>query len=342
MSADQPSPAEPPSSDWVRAFAERYAEAWNSHEVERVLALLDEDVVWDDPAMLAERPLRDRRRIREFIESFFRAFPDAEFGPGPEGAEIYAAGGGGFALPWRVTGTMAGPLEPPGFAPTGRSFEVEGVDLWEFRDGRLSRIRTVYDLLDWSRQIGVLPDPAGPATRLVVPLQRLRAFLSRRTPRRSLGVGVPPNRRVRVGNALMLPWFTLLPPRGFGVLTTTGRRTGRERRRCVRAIYAGERAYLVSISGRHSAWFKNLQANPRVRLRIRDGTFEGVAREITDPEERAEAMAAYCGTVNPGDYGECVIHRRLPPTREKIRRLHELWFKGGVPLVIELGDAGGS
>jgi steroid delta-isomerase-like uncharacterized protein len=152
MNADQPPPAEPPSPEWVRAFAERYAEAWNSHEKERVLALLDEDAVWDDHAMLPERPLRDRRRIREFIESFFRAFPDAEFGPGPEPSEVYAAGGGRFAVPWRVTGTMAGALEPPGFAPTGRSFQVEGVDLWEFRDGRLSRIRTVYDLLDWSRQ----------------------------------------------------------------------------------------------------------------------------------------------------------------------------------------------
>ena len=45
----------------------------------------------------------------------------------------------------------------------------------------------------------------------------------------------------RVLSALMLPHFMLLPPKGFGVLTTTGRRTGKTRRKCVRAIRRGDR-----------------------------------------------------------------------------------------------------
>jgi deazaflavin-dependent oxidoreductase (nitroreductase family) len=140
----------------------------------------------------------------------------------------------------------------------------------------------------------------------------------------------------RVLSALMLPQFTILPPRGFGVLTTTGRRTGKTRRKCVRAIRRGNKAYLVSI--RPTAWLKNLRANPAVRLRIRGGTFAGVARELRHPAERDEAMGAYCETVNPFDFAECRMHRKGRPTRAKIKELHRRWFELGIPVVVELED----
>lgn len=142
----------------------------------------------------------------------------------------------------------------------------------------------------------------------------------------------------RVLSALQLPLFTALPPSGFGVITTTGRRSGKARRRCVRAIRRGDKAYLVSIGGARAAWLKNIRANPRVRLRIRGGTFEGVAREVHEAAERQEAMKAYCQTVNLFDYGECRLHRRGRPTRSKIKELHRTWFDGGIPLVVELTE----
>ena len=140
----------------------------------------------------------------------------------------------------------------------------------------------------------------------------------------------------RVLSALMLPHFMLVPPAGFGVLTTTGRRSGKTRRKCVRAIRRGDRAYIVSI--RPSAWLKNVQADPRVTLRIRGGIFSGVARELRDPAERARAMDAYCDTVNAFDYSECMMWRSGRPTRAKIMDLHRTWFERGVPLVVELNS----
>jgi deazaflavin-dependent oxidoreductase (nitroreductase family) len=142
----------------------------------------------------------------------------------------------------------------------------------------------------------------------------------------------------RVLSALQLPFFTLLPPGGFGVLTTTGRRTGKARRKCVRAIRRQDHAYLVSIGGERAAWVMNVRANPSVRLRIRGGTFSGVARELHDPAELERAMEAYCGTVNRFDYAECSMHRRGRPTRPKIQELHRAWFGGGLPLVVELSE----
>jgi deazaflavin-dependent oxidoreductase (nitroreductase family) len=140
----------------------------------------------------------------------------------------------------------------------------------------------------------------------------------------------------RVLSALQLPWFTVLPPRGFGVLTTTGRKTGKRRRRCVRAIHRGDRAYLVAIGGDRAAWVKNIRANPSVRLRIRGGSFTGVARDPRDAAEARDAMAAYCGTLNPFDYAECALHRPGRPSRSKIQELHRGWFEKGSPLVVEL------
>lgn len=140
----------------------------------------------------------------------------------------------------------------------------------------------------------------------------------------------------RILSALQLPFFMLLPPRGFGILTTTGRKSGKKRRKCVRAIRDGNEVYLVSLRGRYGAWFRNLQTEPRVRLRIRGGTFEGVAREITEPEEYEAGKAVYCGTVNPFDRLEYRAHRRGRPTPERIRDLHTHWFTVCVPVVIDL------
>ncbi len=140
----------------------------------------------------------------------------------------------------------------------------------------------------------------------------------------------------RVLSALMLPWFRISPPRGFGVLSTTGRRTGKTRRKCVRAIRRGDRVYLVAIGGPQAAWVKNLQADPNVRLRIVGGSFAGVARELRPGGETDEAMVAFCETVNPFDFTECRVHLSGRPSEERIRALHRRWFTTGMPLVIEL------
>jgi deazaflavin-dependent oxidoreductase (nitroreductase family) len=146
-------------------------------------------------------------------------------------------------------------------------------------------------------------------------------------------------------SALMLPLFLVRPPSGFGVITTTGRKTGKARRKCIRVIRRGNKAYMVqlrppelAISNPSSvaAWVWNIRSNPKVTLRIRGGSFAGVARELKDPDELAEARQALCETVNLFDYGECNVHLRGLPTRSKIKELHRYWFDTGVPLVFEL------
>jgi deazaflavin-dependent oxidoreductase (nitroreductase family) len=142
----------------------------------------------------------------------------------------------------------------------------------------------------------------------------------------------------RTLSALQLPFFTLRPPIGFGVLTTRGRRSGKTRRRCVRAICEDGKAYIVAIKGARTSWVKNIRANPDVRLRVRGGTCAGLARELRGMVETQTAMEAYCEKVNPFDYLECLMWRKGRPTRTKIKELHRAWFDHGTPLLVELAE----
>jgi deazaflavin-dependent oxidoreductase (nitroreductase family) len=150
----------------------------------------------------------------------------------------------------------------------------------------------------------------------------------------------------RILSAIMLPFFVLRPPAGYGLLTTTGRRTGKRRRKCVRAIRAGDRAYIVMLRPPKlaierptavAAWLLNIRSDPRVELRLPGGRYEGIARELQDPDELEQAREAVCATVTWFDYGECDLHVRGLPTRAKIEDLHRYWFDTGIPLVVELG-----
>ncbi len=170
----------------MHTFFERWETAWNTHDLDELDALVTEDIVCEDPAMCGETA-RGRSEFRAFIEIFFRAFPDVHLES--TGTLYPALEGTGLALPWRMTGTFTGELafwgkrygsKPPTWAPTGRSIDIEGIDLYEFRDGLISRHTLIYDLYGFSQQIGLLPprDRKVPAVMLLA--QRLIASRSRR------------------------------------------------------------------------------------------------------------------------------------------------------------------
>ncbi len=167
-------------------FLGRWETAWNTHNLDELEALVTEDIVCEDPAMLGETA-HGRGEFRAFIEIFFRAFPDVHFES--TGALYLALEGTGMALPWRLTGTFTGELQfwgkrygpkPPALAPTGRAVDIDGIDLYEFRDGLISRHTLIYDPFDFSQQIGLLPPRDLKVPAVVLLAQRLIASRSRR------------------------------------------------------------------------------------------------------------------------------------------------------------------
>jgi steroid delta-isomerase-like uncharacterized protein len=156
------------SIEWIRDFATQWIDACNSHEVDRLLALMSEDIEYRDDAW--PKPMRGHADVREFLEASWRAFPDITFellgGPYVIPGEPRAA------LHWRGRATHKGPLDPPGFAPTGRRWEQDGVDLHEYRDGRVCKLRITVDVLSVSRQLGLMPAAGGRAERALAMAHR--------------------------------------------------------------------------------------------------------------------------------------------------------------------------
>lgn len=152
----------------LEEFGAAYLSAWNSHDPDRLLALVSPDVVYDDSAWPVT--MRGRDDVRPFLAHAWRAFPDMRFEiiEGP-----YRLGEDKAALWWRATGTMTGPLDPPGFAPTGRRWRVEGADFHEYRHGLISRLRRVFNLAEVSQQLGLIPARGSRAQRITAALKRV-------------------------------------------------------------------------------------------------------------------------------------------------------------------------
>jgi steroid delta-isomerase-like uncharacterized protein len=161
----------------IAAFVERYLAAWNDHDPNAMAELLTDDIVWEDPALPA--PARGIPAVQAFMRAGWVGFPDLRFDA--TDAPHLTVDGDEVAWRWRMRGTMTGPLDPPGFAPTGRVMAVEGVDLWTLRDGRIARYRAFYDMNDVARQLAIAPAPGSRAEKAMVALQRLQARMIRRS-----------------------------------------------------------------------------------------------------------------------------------------------------------------
>jgi len=160
----------------LRGFIERYIAAWNGFDADAIAQLITEDVTWADPALL--EPARGVAAVQEFMRTSARAFPDLRFSE--RDPPVLAVAGDLVLWGWRMEGTHGGVIDPPGFAPTGRSMRVEGVDRWIMREGRICGYRAFYDMNEVARQLGIAPAPGGRAERAAVALQRLQARFARR------------------------------------------------------------------------------------------------------------------------------------------------------------------
>lgn len=79
------------------------------------------------------------------------------------------------------------------------------------------------------------------------------------------------------------------------LLTTIGRKSGRPRHAVVEVMKhdaATDTYYVSSSYGVHSDWYRNLQANPALRLRVRGRRFPGRATVL--PREEGEQFLFDC------------------------------------------------
>ena len=105
-------------------------------------------------------------------------------------------------------------------------------------------------------------------------------------------------RQTRNGFKLLNHFMLLMWRLGFGpymqnpyagyitVLITTGHKSGVVRRAPINYERDGDTVYCMPGFGAKTHWYRNLLVDPNCELWLPDGIWEGVAEDITDPEER--------------------------------------------------------
>ena len=110
-------------------------DAFNAHDVDAVLSFFTDDCVFDMPRGPAPGGLRltGKDEVRRGIQSRFDGIPDIHYGDDRH----FVCGDRGVSE-WTIRGTQA----------SGERIEVRGCDLFEFRDGKISRKDSFWKIVE--------------------------------------------------------------------------------------------------------------------------------------------------------------------------------------------------
>jgi steroid delta-isomerase-like uncharacterized protein len=147
---DTESRARPDTSTEARNL-EVVAEAvtyWNAHDLDSLLELYDEQIVWYNAAL--EETYRGHQEVRTFLGAFLGGFPDltftvvSRFARGDEVSER-----------WRIEGTHLGTFI--GIPATRRRMRLDGLSSIRMREGKFLQDNFFFDSMSAMRQLGIMP-----------------------------------------------------------------------------------------------------------------------------------------------------------------------------------------
>lgn len=161
-----PAPAPPPDAT-PAALVRWVFDVLNTHTTAPLRGVLADDV----RDRLPTRTLRGPAAVTGWFDALFAAMPDAVWT-----IEAMAAQDATVFVRWRMTGTHTGG-EFEGLAATGTRVDLDGVDQFVVRDGRVVTNFVVFDQMQFARQVGLLP---AEGSRPEVALRRGFNLLARR------------------------------------------------------------------------------------------------------------------------------------------------------------------
>jgi steroid delta-isomerase-like uncharacterized protein len=126
-----------------------YGEAWNSHDVEAILAMHTEDSVFENHTSGGKGV--GKVAIRDILKGVFKAFPDIHF----DARRTYVRDGL-VTQEWTATGTLAVPFTKGSTTvqPTGRKISWNGVDVMPFEGNLVARKDVYVDSMGFLRALG--------------------------------------------------------------------------------------------------------------------------------------------------------------------------------------------
>lgn len=123
------------STPVTRALLETFLDAFNRHDLDAIMECFADDCVFYMPRGAAPRGDRyvGKTEVRAGLARRFEGIPDVHYGDDRHWvAENFGVS------EWTLTGT----------ALSGKKIEVRGVDLLEFRDGKITRKDSFWKILD--------------------------------------------------------------------------------------------------------------------------------------------------------------------------------------------------
>jgi ketosteroid isomerase-like protein len=110
-------------SDATKDVVDRFNEAFNTHDVDAIMALMTDDVVFENTAPPNGERFEGQAAVRDFWTKFFGANPGARFD-----SEDTFATGDRCTVRWIFTFDKANPDQG----------HVKGVDVFKVRDGKVA------------------------------------------------------------------------------------------------------------------------------------------------------------------------------------------------------------
>ena len=121
----------------IRATLTELSDAFNAHDLDRIMALFADDCVLEMPR--GSKPWGTRcegkRSVREALATRFEGLPDVHYGHAEHFVDAAASTG---ISKWTLTGTT----------PEGVKKEVQGCDFYTFRDGKVIRKDSYWKIVE--------------------------------------------------------------------------------------------------------------------------------------------------------------------------------------------------
>ena len=123
---------------------EQLIEAENSHDLERMLALMTDDVVIEDVPF--GMIMKGKDGVKQGFTGFFNEASDFKVEP-----KSWVTSERSFAIELIFKGTQKGDL--PGLPATGKHFTVRGCSFGEFENGKIKGRRDYWDSASLTQQL---------------------------------------------------------------------------------------------------------------------------------------------------------------------------------------------
>ncbi|HKY53627.1 MAG TPA: ester cyclase [Anaerolineales bacterium] len=130
-------------------FIQNLTNAWNSHDIEKVLRFYSFDCVGSDVGQASI--LRGREGVRSMLEMYWNAFPDLQFAITDTIVQESRV-----VIVWIAEGTHQGPIM--NIPSTGHKVKVRGVSIIDVKDGLVVQGQYIWDLAGMLRHMGLLPE----------------------------------------------------------------------------------------------------------------------------------------------------------------------------------------